>query len=226
MGTQIRTRPSAGRQCGVVSIGCGLTAPRWVDFAPAVTARLASANRRRLLLAGAAVLALGVSACGHKEAHPTMADTEGVYVDAGPLTYQVQISRQLNPFNVEDKEYLNGVTAPPAKPDEMWFAVFLWSRNETRAPQTTTTGFAIVDTSGNTYYPLPINAAVNPYAWVAQTLRPNGTEPTPDSTAFFGPTQGGELLFKLNNSVYSNRPLTLEIFAPGQAKPSKVSLDL
>jgi hypothetical protein len=188
--------------------------------------RVAASKRRRALLAGAAALALGLSACGHKQAHPTNVDDEGVYVDAGPLTYQVQISRQLNPFNVEDKEYLNGITASPAKPDEMWFAVFLWSKNESHAPQTTTTRFAIVDTSGNTYYPLPINPAVNPYAWTAQTLRPNGTEPTSDSTAFFGPTQGGELLFKLNNSVYSNRPLTLLIYAPGQAKPSSVSLDL
>ena len=60
----------------------------------------------------------------------------------------------------------------------------------------------------------------------AQTLKPLGTEPEPDSTAYFGPTQGGEVLFKLNNSVYSNRPLTLQIFAPGQSRPSLVSLDL
>ena len=57
-------------------------------------------------------------------------------------------------------------------------------------------------------------------------LKPLGTEPAPDSTAYFGPTQGAELLFKLNNSVYSNRPLTLEIYPRGQDHPSSVSLDL
>ncbi len=58
------------------------------------------------------------------------------------------------------------------------------------------------------------------------TLKPLGTQPVPDSTAYFGPTQGSLLLFKLSASVYSNRPLTLQIYAQGQAKPSTVSLDL
>jgi hypothetical protein len=42
----------------------------------------------------------------------------------------------------------------------------------------------------------------------------------------FGPTQGSELLFKINTSAYANRPLTLEIHAPGQTVPSAVTLDL
>jgi len=41
-----------------------------------------------------------------------------------------------------------------------------------------------------------------------------------------GPTQCGLLLFKLNTAVYSNRPLSLEIYAPGDARPSSISLDL
>jgi hypothetical protein len=187
--------------------------------------RLPASIRRVSIVAGAILVGLGTAACG-RVAHPTSADSEGVYVDAGPLTYQVQISRQLNPFNVEDKEYLKGVTAPPPKPDEEWFAVFLWATNETHLDHTTTNSFAIVDTQGNRYYPISVNPAVNPYAWTAQTLRPRGTEPAPDSTAYFGPTQGSLLLFKLNNSVYSNRPLRLEINAPGQSRPSSVSLDL
>ena len=44
--------------------------------------------------------------------------------------------------------------------------------------------------------------------------------------AYYGPTQGGELLFRINDSAYSNRPLTLEIHAAGQAQPSMISLDL
>jgi hypothetical protein len=184
-------------------------------------------SRRPAALAAALALAAGLSACGHKEAHPTTADTEGVYVDAGPLSYQVQISRQLNPFATEDKTYLTGVDSPALKQNEMWFAVFMWAKNETHQNETTTNSFDIVDTQGNKYYPVAINPAINPFAWTAQTLRPNGIQPAPDSIASFGPTQGGELLFKLNTSVYSNRPLTLEINAPGQQdKPSLVSLDL
>jgi len=179
------------------------------------------------MLLAALALGAGLSACGHKEAHPTSADTEGPYVDAGPISYQVQLSRQLNPFAIEDRTYLTGVASPRPRPDEMWFAVFMWAKNGTNRVATTTDSFDIVDTQGTKYYPVPINPAINPFAWTAQTLRPLGTEPVPDSIAYFGPTQGGELLFKLNTAVYSNRPLTLQIYAPGQqAEPSTVSLDL
>jgi len=181
--------------------------------------------RRLSLLAAATALVLALAACG-RIAHPTAADGEGVYVDAGPLTYQVQLSRELNPYATEDKEYLTGVSASPPQPDEEWFAVFLWAKNETNTSQTTSDSFAIVDTEGNRYYPVAIDSAVNPFAWTPQTLEPLGTEPGPDSAASFGPTQGGLLLFKLNDSVYSNRPLTLEIYAHGQSQPSTVSLDL
>ena len=182
--------------------------------------------RRLCILLGALLLALAVSACGHKEAHPTVADNEGFYVDAGPITYQVQVSRQLNQYSTEDKGYLVGVDATPPKPNEEWFAVFLWAKNQTGSDQTTTGSFDIVDTQGQKYSPIAINPQLNPYAWTAQTLKPLGTEPAPDSTASFGPTQGSELLFKLNTSAYSNRPLTLEIHAAGQANPSTVALDL
>ena len=181
--------------------------------------------RRLSVVAGVLLVVLGTSACG-RIAHPTSADTEGVYVDAGPLTYQVQISRELNAFNIEDKEYLSGVTATAPAPDQEWFGVFLWAKNETHSNHVTTTSFDIVDTIGNKYYPIPINAAVNPYAWTATALKPLDIYPKPDSTAYFGPTQGGELLFKLNNSIYSNRPLTLEIYAAGQKHPTTVTLDL
>lgn len=182
--------------------------------------------RRLWILAGTFGAALGVAACGNEPAHPTVADNEGFYVDAGPITYQVQLSRQLNPYTLEDSEYLKGVTAAPPKPDEEWFAIFLWAKNQTHSSQTTSDSFDIVDTQGNKYYPIAINAQVNPFAWTAQTLMPSGTEPAPDSPASFGPTQGQEVLFKLNSIANDNRPLTLEIHAAGQATPSTVALDL
>jgi hypothetical protein len=169
---------------------------------------------------------VSLTACGQKLGHPTAADNEGFYVDAGPITYQVQLSRELNPYSQEDRQYLVGINAAAPKPDEEWFAIFLWAKNQTKSAQTTTDSFDIVDTQGNTYYPIAINPQVNPYAWTTQTLKPLQSEPSPDTTALFGPTQGAELLFKINISAYSNRPLTLEIHAPGQASPSTVSLDL
>ena len=182
--------------------------------------------RRIGALVAALALALLAAGCGHKEAHPTVADNEGFYVDAGPVTYQVQLSRELNPFSQEDRQYLVGVNAPAPKPDELWFAIFLWAKNQTKANQITTNSFDIVDTQGNTYHPVAINTHVNPYAWSSQTLKPLQTEPAPDTTAIFGPTQGAELLFKIHTSAYANRPLTLEIHAPGQPTPSSVTLDL
>lgn len=175
--------------------------------------------------------ALALSACGHKQAHPTFASAEGTassgfYVDAGKITYQVQISRELNPYSTEDKSYLAGVTSPPPSPSEEWFAVFLWAKNQTKAVATTTNSFTITDTQGTTYYPVQINTTMNELAWTPQELRPGATEPAPDSLASTSPTQGEELLFKLSDSAFSNRPLLLNIFAQGQAKPSRVELDL
>lgn len=178
---------------------------------------------RRLL--AVAFAALGLAACG-QQSHPTSGDSEGAYVDAGPITYQVQLSRELNPYAVEDKEYLSGQSATPPKPDEEWFGVFLWAKNQSHAAAPTADTFDIIDTQGNRYFPIPINAQVNPFAWTQQTLAHGGIEPGPDTAASFSPTQGGELLFKLNSSVYGNRPLTLEIYPPGQSRPSSISLDL
>jgi hypothetical protein len=183
--------------------------------------------RRLSIIACTIPLALGVAACGSKQSHPTAADNEGFYVDAGPITYQVQLSRELNPYGTEDKAYLAGVTdATVLKPDEEWFAVFLWAKNQTGSTQTTTDSFDIVDTQGDVYHPVQLNPQLDPFAWTSQSLKPLGTEPGPDSVASVGPTQGAELLFKINTSAYANRPLILEIHAPGQAKPSTVSLDL
>ena len=68
---------------------------------------------------------------------------------------------------------------------------------------------------------------MNGYAWTTQTLKPGAVEPGPDTQGSFGPTQGGLLLFKLNNSVYDNRPLTLEIRGgPEHRVWSTISLDL
>ena len=55
------------------------------------------------------------------------ATTEGAYVDVGDLKYQVQISRQLNPADVEDRDYLMGLAGATGSSaaDEEWFAVFM-----------------------------------------------------------------------------------------------------
>ncbi len=181
--------------------------------------------RRLLAVAFAVPAALGLAACG-QQSHPTSGDGEGVYVDAGPITYQVQLSTQLNQYSIEDKQWLNGESATPPKPDEEWFGVFLWARNQSASPAPTSNTFDIIDTVGHRYYPIPINPQVNPFVWTSQTLQHGATEPAPNTAASFAPPQGQLLLFKLPTTVYSNRPLTLEIYPPGESHPSSISLDL
>jgi hypothetical protein len=173
-------------------------------------------------------MSLGLAACG-KESHPTVADADndGFYVDAGHVTYQLQVSRQLNQYSTEDSQYLTGLPAGATrpKPDEFWYGVFLWAKNQSSTPQTTTDTFDIVDTQGNKYYPVAVDTALNPYGWRSLTLAPSATEPGLDTTASQGPTQGGLVLFKLPTTVYANRPLSFQIHTSGVAQPT-ISLDL
>jgi hypothetical protein len=179
-------------------------------------------------IASLLAMAVGVSACG-KTNDPTSAENNGVYVTAGPVTYQLQVSRQLNQYSTEDSQYVRGLpsgTPATLSPTQIWYAVFLWAKNQTRQAQTTSDNFDIVDTQGNHYYPVAINPSLNQYAWTPKRLGPNGIEPGPDTAASFGPTQGGLLLFKLNTSVYDNRPLMLQIKSPGGKVWASISLDL
>ena len=184
--------------------------------------------RRLWFIVCALGLAIGVAACG-QVSQPSSDLNDGVYVDAGPITYQLQISRELNQYAVEDSQYLKGLPADVSKnltADQLWYGVFLWAKNQTDQAHPTAERFNIVDSSGNVYYPIDLDTSINGYAWTRQILDPSGIEPAPNTTASFGPTGGGLLLFKLPNSVYANRPLTLRIYPSGGGKMGTISLDL
>ena len=175
------------------------------------------------------LVSVAVAGCGSAK-HPSDATAEnnGYYVKAGQVYYQLQVSRQLNQFATEDHQYLTGLPSGTAAPSatQLWYGVFLRAMNDSEQHQLTANRFDIVDTKGNKYYPVPVNSTVNQYAWTATRLDPKGTEPGPDTTASFGPTQGSLVLFKLSTSVYNNRPLTLQIHPPGSSQVSTISLDL
>lgn len=197
-------------------------------------------NARRLLIALCAIAAtLAIAACGDHHPHlaglpphvqsSADANNDGGYVDAGPITYQLQISRQLNPYSTEDSQYVKGLPSSVSSsvgPTQLWYGVFLWAKNQTKHAQTTSDNFKIVDTQGDTYYPIKLSSAANPFAWTAQSLAPLATEPGPATIANAGPTQGGLLLFKVSNSVYDNRPLTLYILGANNQKLGSISLNL
>jgi hypothetical protein len=173
-------------------------------------------------------VALGLAACG-KTSQPPSNENDGVYEQAGPITYQLQISRELNQYSTEDSQYVTGLPAGMSTTlgrDELWYGVFLWAKNQTKQTQTTSDNFRIVDTENNHYYPVPVDPKANAYAWTAQQLHPDAIEPAPNTAASFGPTQGGLLLFRLPMTVYDNRPLTLQILGPAGQVWGSISLDL
>src|SRR6202051_3615067 len=95
---------------------------------------------RKLLSGGACVAAaLAAGACGDshtKATGGTYAGESGAnapYLDVGPLVYEVQLSRQLSPFDIEDSAYLGGLSAAQRvlTPGQEWFAVFLQVYNHT-----------------------------------------------------------------------------------------------
>jgi len=192
-------------------------------------------TRNRLLRLPAVVAALlcaaALAACGSGGQEPGHeGSSEGAYVETGNLIYQVQLSRELNPASVEDRQYLAGLSSGTAQPaaDEEWFGVWLRVQNDSSSPQDAASDFKIVDTLGNEYRPIVL-PATNAFSY--QPTRIQGKDgqpllPDPESPAGTGPTQGAMLLFKLNTSVYGNRPLQLEITPPDGGDPASVVLDL
>lgn len=186
---------------------------------------------RLVLVLTVGALAIALGGCGRTTLTGVSQDELSAggepYFNLGNVTYQIQISRQLNPFGVEDVQYLAGVQgAQDLAADQLWYGVFLWADNQTKQVQNTADTFEIVDSEGTVYHATALNASINPYAWTSEALSQNQIEPLPGSTASNGSTGGSLVLFKLNDSLYANRPLTLEIFKTGDPTPAKVSLDL
>ncbi|HEY7960681.1 MAG TPA: hypothetical protein VID29_02060 [Solirubrobacteraceae bacterium] len=171
------------------------------------------------LLAALAMLALGACGDSHTKVHGgTYAGESGAnapYLDVGPLVYEVQLSRQLNPYDKEDAAYLRGLT--PAQrhlaPGEEWFGVFLQVYNNESAPHLSATGMSIGDTQGNTYLPVVPDQS-NEYAYRSQLVPGKSRLPEPNTVASFGPTQGALLLYKIKVVSLDNRPLQLRIVDP------------
>lgn len=182
--------------------------------------------RRAPLLVALVAIAAGLSACG--PAAMVNGTDEGSYLKAGPLVYQVQLSRELNPSSVEDRAYLADLPASERalSPSQEWFAVFVRVTNPGDQPATSASRFEIHDTLGKVYRPVVL---FNQYAYKAQAVAPGAQLPTVDSTPYYAPTAGALLLFKVNRSIYQNRPLDLLIHSPGfpsQSQTAMVELDL
>jgi hypothetical protein len=190
---------------------------------------------RKLPLALPALLAvLAVSACGDSHTRVTTGTYAGEagagapYLYVGPLIYEVQVSRELNPFNTEDAAYLQGLSPTESKlePGQEWFAVFMQVYNNNSRELPAASDITISDTQNNVYSPTAL-AETNAFAYRAGMVAPKGQLPAPGTVADDDPAQGELLLYKIQIASLDNRPLELKIVNPEDpAESASAELDV
>jgi len=187
-----------------------------------------------LLAAVCALLAAGaIGACGSSGSQTTTGTYAGEsgknapYLNVGPLVYQVQLSRALNPANAEDAAYLQFLTPRQAllKPGEEWFAVFMQVRNPTGLPRPATANIFLEDTQNNRYTQI-VPPPANLYAYRAEVVPANSLIPVPGTPASHGPANGQVLLFKIKTVSLNNRPIEVHIIDPLTGKEARAILDV
>jgi hypothetical protein len=182
--------------------------------------------RRTLAIALSLALVAALAACGNKQSKTLKAETEGIYIDLGQLKYQVEISRQLNAADIEDREFLRGVS-DQLGPEDVWFAVFVRVQNQSDKAQKPATQFDITDTQDNVFNPVSIDTASNDFAYNPVLIPGKGLLPNADSIAAQNSINGELLLFKMPRPTLDNRPLELKIHNPDDsASFGTVNLDV
>jgi hypothetical protein len=182
---------------------------------------------RRCALVAALLSVALVSGCGNKHEPVLQAETEGIYLDIGGLKYQVQITRQLNPYSVEDRTLLSGLSPQDRvlKPDEVWFGLWLRVQNTGEKAARSADDFEIEDTQDQVYRPLELGN--NPFAYRPLNMAPGTLNPVVDSVASDSNIQGSLLLFKMPRQTLENRPLEFIIKSPAVPRQvGKVDLDV
>jgi hypothetical protein len=183
--------------------------------------RLRKPSLALALLLGAA---LALSACGNSETKVTTGTYAGEsgqnapYLNVGPLIYEVQLSRELNPANIEDAAYLQGLTPLQRTllPGQEWFAVFIQVYNHTSVAHLAASSIAISDTQSNVYTPI-VPGQTNQFAYRGGFIPAESQIPVASSIAANGGTQGALLLYKIRVVSLDNRPLTIHIVDPKDA---------
>ncbi|MDQ3631301.1 MAG: hypothetical protein M3417_08575 [Actinomycetota bacterium] len=180
-----------------------------------------------------ALASLGISACGGEEsageevlAESKVAETEAHYLDLNGLKYQVQLSRQLNPRDVEDADYFNGFTPEQsALPDgSIWFGVFIRVENDSEEAIPSARSFTVEDTQGNEFEPVE---SENVFAFRPETVPGGGYIPNQERLQAYAGSQGSLLLYKVPLASLENRPLELTIKSPNDSRMTAgVDLDV
>lgn len=186
----------------------------------------------RSLLASLLVLALAAAApaavlagCGSDDDEEEEALVEGEPVEVGGLSYNVQLTRFLNPGDPEDAAYLAG--EPPAPRGKVYLGVFMVVENEGSEPARVPYEMTVSDTRKLGYTP---ERSRSEYALdFGEPLAPEETLPEPGTTAAAGPIKGAMVLFLVPQDMTENRPVELAI--PGKGGEfglvyGKVELDI
>ena len=187
--------------------------------------RMSSAQRKLSFALFAVLASLLLGACGDSHSRVstgTYAGESGAnapYLDVGPLVYEVQLSRLLNPYDTEDSAYLHDLPPSVSRllPGQEWFGVFLQVYNHSSRPRLAASSLTVSDTQGTLYVPV-IPGPANEFAYRGGFVPANGRLPVLDSVAANGATQGALLLYKINLVSLDNRPLKLTIVDPTNAR--------
>jgi hypothetical protein len=222
------TSPFANRRVSVALSRSGAPYPSSSSSSPRVSVVRERSHARIRPIGKLAVLALllvcalALGACSDNShtrvTTGTYAGESGQnapYLNVGPLIYEVQLSRELNPYDTEDQTYLTGLTPVQRKlaPGEEWFAVFLQVYNESSTPHLASTDITISDTQENVYTPI-VPALTNEFAYRGGLLAPKDRIPELDTVAANGPIQGSVLLYKIKVVSLDNRPIEVKIIDP------------
>ena len=143
---------------------------------------------RRLCIVVMAVAAL--AGCGNKVNEDELGRDEpareGLAVEMGDLTYNVFITRQLNPRDAEDRDYYRG---GEAQAGNTLYGVFLQVCNKTDKPVPAATEFTVTDTLGRVFYPTEL-ADANLFAYRGGIVEAQNCIPKINSRCLERPHRG------------------------------------
>jgi hypothetical protein len=181
-------------------------------------------RRRSASLLVVAVSTAALVGCGGST--PQRDAPPGTPVEVRGVSYDVQISSELNPDSDSDHAFFAGVPAAGRKlpPDQVWLGVFVQAQNDSDATRRAARSITVADTVDRVFHPVRLPPE-NDYAYRPATLAPGESEPAPESPGASSPEEGSLLLFHLPLDYFmENRPLELRISDHGQL--ASVQLDV